>query len=63
MRLNQSYSEKVVYLPNSYHVNDKMCLISDRLFTTRELGLSEDGFVFIILMIILRLFLLPLEAG
>ena len=46
MRLNQSYSEKVVYLPNSYHVNDRMCLISDRLFTTRELGLSEDGFVF-----------------
>ena len=40
------YSEKVVYLPNSYQVNDRKRLISDRLFTREELGLPEDGFVF-----------------
>ena len=40
------YSEKVVYLPNSYQVNDSKRLISDRQFTKQELGLSEHGFIF-----------------
>jgi predicted O-linked N-acetylglucosamine transferase (SPINDLY family) len=40
------YSEKVVYLPNTYQVNDRGRLISDRLFTRRELGLPEEAFVF-----------------
>ena len=40
------YSEKVVYLPNSYQVNDRKRLISDRQFTKQELGLPENGFVF-----------------
>jgi predicted O-linked N-acetylglucosamine transferase (SPINDLY family) len=40
------YSEKVVYLPNSYQVNDRRRLISDRQFTKQELGLPENGFVF-----------------
>jgi protein O-GlcNAc transferase len=40
------YSEKVVYLPNSYQVNDRNRLISDRQFTRQELGLPEEGFVF-----------------
>jgi protein O-GlcNAc transferase len=40
------YSEKVVYLPNSYQVNDRKRLISDRQFTRKELGLPENGFVF-----------------
>jgi predicted O-linked N-acetylglucosamine transferase (SPINDLY family) len=40
------YSEKVVYLPNSYQVNDRKRLISDRQFTRQELGLPENGFVF-----------------
>jgi predicted O-linked N-acetylglucosamine transferase (SPINDLY family) len=40
------YSEKVVYLPNSYQVNDRKRLISDRQFTKEELGLPENGFVF-----------------
>jgi predicted O-linked N-acetylglucosamine transferase (SPINDLY family) len=40
------YSEKVVYLPNSYQVNDRKRLISDRLFTKEELGLPDAGFVF-----------------
>jgi predicted O-linked N-acetylglucosamine transferase (SPINDLY family) len=40
------YTEKVVYLPNSYQVNDRKRLISDRQFTRQELGLPENGFVF-----------------
>jgi predicted O-linked N-acetylglucosamine transferase (SPINDLY family) len=40
------YSEKVIYLPNSYQVNDRKRLISDRQFTRQELGLPEDGFIF-----------------
>jgi predicted O-linked N-acetylglucosamine transferase (SPINDLY family) len=40
------YSEKVVYLPNSYQVNDRKRLISDRKFTRQELGLPEHGFIF-----------------
>jgi predicted O-linked N-acetylglucosamine transferase (SPINDLY family) len=42
----QSYSEKVVYLPNSYQVNDRKRVISDKAFTRQELGLPETGFVF-----------------
>jgi predicted O-linked N-acetylglucosamine transferase (SPINDLY family) len=40
------YSEKLVYLPNSYQVNDRKRLISERQFTRQELGLPEPGFVF-----------------
>jgi predicted O-linked N-acetylglucosamine transferase (SPINDLY family) len=40
------YSEKVVYLPNSYQVNDRKRLISDKKFTRQELGLPEHGVVF-----------------
>jgi predicted O-linked N-acetylglucosamine transferase (SPINDLY family) len=39
------YSEKIVYLPNSYQVNAKR-KISDRVFARPELGLPESGFVF-----------------
>jgi predicted O-linked N-acetylglucosamine transferase (SPINDLY family) len=39
------YSEKIVYLP-SYQVNDRRRVISDKIFTRRELGLPEKGFVF-----------------
>jgi protein O-GlcNAc transferase len=41
-----SYTEKVVYLPNSYQVNDRKRIISERQFTRQELGLPEDAFVF-----------------
>jgi predicted O-linked N-acetylglucosamine transferase (SPINDLY family) len=44
--LQSCYSEKVVYLPNSYQVNDRKRLISDKKFTRQELGLPENGFVF-----------------
>ena len=40
------YTERVVYLPNSYQVNDRKRLISDRQFTRQELGLPENGFIF-----------------
>ena len=42
----QHYSEKVVYLPNSYQVNDRQRLIADKVFTKEELGLPSDSFVF-----------------
>jgi predicted O-linked N-acetylglucosamine transferase (SPINDLY family) len=40
------YSEKVIYLPNSYQVNDRTRVISDQQFSRAELGLPEDSFVF-----------------
>ncbi len=40
------FTEKVVYLPRSYQVNDSKRKISERVFTKRELGLPESGFVF-----------------
>jgi predicted O-linked N-acetylglucosamine transferase (SPINDLY family) len=40
------YSEKIIYLPRSYQVNDSKRKISKKLFTKVELGLPERGFVF-----------------
>jgi predicted O-linked N-acetylglucosamine transferase (SPINDLY family) len=40
------YTEKVVYLPHSYQVNDSTRKISDRKFTREDEGLPLDGFVF-----------------
>jgi tetratricopeptide (TPR) repeat protein len=40
------YSEKVVYLPNTYQVNDRKRLISDKQFTRNELVLPAERFVF-----------------
>ena len=42
----QHYTEKIVYLPHSYQVNDSKRQISPKLFLRRELGLPECGFVF-----------------
>jgi predicted O-linked N-acetylglucosamine transferase (SPINDLY family) len=41
-----SYSEKVVYLPDSYQVNDARRHIAERTPTRSEAGLPETGFVF-----------------
>ena len=38
--------EKIVYLPDSYQVNDSKRVIADKLFTRAECGLPEEGFVF-----------------
>lgn len=40
------YSEKIIYLPGSYQVNDRKRVISNREFSRFELGLPERGFVF-----------------
>ena len=42
----QHYSEKIVYLPHSYQVNDRQRVISQKHFTKQELGLPQDSFVF-----------------
>jgi predicted O-linked N-acetylglucosamine transferase (SPINDLY family) len=40
------YSEKIVYLPNSYQVNDRKRQISDKPITRSDCRLPEEGFVF-----------------
>ncbi len=40
------FTEKIVYLPNTYQPNDRKRFVSDRRFTRRELGLPENAFVF-----------------
>jgi predicted O-linked N-acetylglucosamine transferase (SPINDLY family) len=40
------YSEKIVYLPHCYQVNDSTKKISDNIFTREELELPKDGFIF-----------------
>jgi predicted O-linked N-acetylglucosamine transferase (SPINDLY family) len=40
------YSEKIVYLPDSYQVNDSTRRISDRTVTREDAGLPPSGFVF-----------------
>ena len=40
------YSEKVIYLPNSYQVNDSNKKISDKTFNRKEFELPEDAFIF-----------------
>jgi len=44
--IQTAYSEKVVYLPNSYQVNDRKRVIADKKFSRQELGLPDTGFVF-----------------
>jgi len=40
------FTEKVVYLPDTYQVNDSKRVIADRTPTRAEAGLPERGFVF-----------------
>ena len=40
------YTEKVVYLPHCFQVNDNTRPIAERPFTRGELGLPDDAFVF-----------------
>ena len=40
------YTEKIVYLPNSYQVNDTRRVIAEKVFFREELGLPAAGFVF-----------------
>ena len=41
-----SYSEQIVYLPDSYQANDSKRAIAARKFTRKEAGLPEEGIVF-----------------
>jgi len=40
------YLEKIVYMPNSFMVNDTKTKLSNRVFTKVETGLPANGFVF-----------------
>ena len=40
------YSEKIVYLPNSYMPNVSKVKMSEKLFTRQDVGLPAEGFVF-----------------
>ncbi len=42
----QYYSERIVYLPNSYQVNTKEREISSNEFTRAQMGLPENAFIF-----------------
>jgi protein O-GlcNAc transferase len=44
--LQRHYSEKIIYMPVSYQVNDMRREISHRTFTRAELGLPSEGFVY-----------------
>lgn len=41
-----NYTEKVVYLPDTYQPNDRKKLVSEQSVTRRDCGLPEAGFVF-----------------
>jgi predicted O-linked N-acetylglucosamine transferase (SPINDLY family) len=40
------FSEKVIYLPGSFQVNDRKRSVADKIFSRAELGLPQSGFVF-----------------
>jgi predicted O-linked N-acetylglucosamine transferase (SPINDLY family) len=40
------YSENIVYMPNSFQVNDSKESLPDITFTRQDLGLPKEGFVF-----------------
>ena len=42
----QFYAEKIVYLPNTYMVDDSKRTASTRVFTREECGLPQNAFVF-----------------
>ncbi len=42
----ENYSEKIIYLPNSYQPNDPTKKISNKIFTKEEFDLPKESFVF-----------------
>lgn len=42
----QFYSEKIVYLPDTFQANDSRALVSDKPFSRAAEGLPESGFVY-----------------
>lgn len=45
-RQQTSYSEKIIYMPDSFQANDRSRHISSNTFTRQRLGLPVDAFVF-----------------
>jgi len=43
---SSQYSEKIVYMPNSYMVNDNLGQKYDRVFSREEVGLPDQSFIF-----------------
>ena len=44
--LQKYYSEKIIYLPKSYQINDPLRLISKKEFSRKEMGLPEGVFIY-----------------
>ena len=44
--MQYGYSEKIIYLPNSYQPNMSNRNISNKLLKREEVGLPEDAFIF-----------------
>jgi len=40
------YSEKIVFLPDSYQANDRDRFVSEKVFQRKDLGLPQSGFIF-----------------
>ena len=40
------YTEKIIYMPNTYQVNDPTLKVSKKKFERKELGLPDNGIVF-----------------
>ena len=45
-KYQKDYSEKIIYLPDSYKLDHSVRKISDKIFTKEELGLPKNSFVF-----------------
>jgi predicted O-linked N-acetylglucosamine transferase (SPINDLY family) len=43
---HEFYSEKIVFLPNSFQPTDRKRRLADKIFTRAEVGLPLEGFVF-----------------
>ena len=45
-KFEKYYSEKIIYMPDSYKLDYQTRKVSDKIFTREELALPENGFVF-----------------
>ena len=46
MSVRSFIRKKLLFLPNSYQVNDRKRVISDKTFNRSDVGLPSQGFVF-----------------
>lgn len=44
--MKRFYSEKIITLPNTYQINDRQRIISNKNYTRNEAGLPTNGFVY-----------------